>query len=130
MAQAEDMCEHIVMIHRGRKVLDDPIASIRSRYDPRTILFDPLDPGMDVSAARSLDGVEQLRSTEKGYELQLAEGSDVSLAMQRLTAAVPVARVQLARPRLEDIFIDLVSRDGAEGNTLRTELTAREEATA
>src|SRR4030095_16443165 len=43
MPQAEEICDHVVMIHRGRKVLDDPTSSILSRYDPRTIRFEPLD---------------------------------------------------------------------------------------
>ena len=52
MTQAEDMCEHVVMIHRGRKVLDDSVAAIRRRYDPRTIHFEPLDAGRRPGAAR------------------------------------------------------------------------------
>src|SRR3984893_5122781 len=44
MPQAEEICQHVVMIHRGRKVLDEDLAAIGRRYDPRTIWFDPLDP--------------------------------------------------------------------------------------
>ena len=38
MAHAEEMCQHVVMIHQGRKVLDEPIAGLRRQFDPRTIL--------------------------------------------------------------------------------------------
>ena len=34
MFQAEQLCEHIVMIHNGEKVLDDPLAAIRARHTP------------------------------------------------------------------------------------------------
>ena len=44
MLQAEELCDHIVMLHRGRKVLDESLTSIRSRYNPRAILFEPFDP--------------------------------------------------------------------------------------
>ena len=51
MTQAEE-CEHVVMIHRGRKVLDDSVAgAIRRRLDPRTIHFEPLQPGRRSGAA-------------------------------------------------------------------------------
>ena len=61
MTQAEDICEHVVMIHQGRKVLDDQVAAIRRRYDPRTIRFEPLDAAADLAPLRSL--TESSRST-------------------------------------------------------------------
>ena len=42
MPQAEQICEHIVMIHDGVVVLNDSLDAVRSRFDPRTIEFDPL----------------------------------------------------------------------------------------
>jgi ABC-2 type transport system ATP-binding protein len=122
MTQAEDMCEHVVMIHRGRKVLDDSVAAIRRRYDPRTIQFEPLDPAADLAPLRALTGVEQVENVAAGsaraghpasFDIRLAEGSDPGSAIQRITAAVTPARIELARPRLEDIFISLVSEGSA-----------------
>ena len=60
MTQAEDMCEHVVMIHRGRKVLDDSVAAIRRRYDPRTIRFEPLDAAADLAPIAALPEVERI----------------------------------------------------------------------
>ena len=37
MTQAEEICEHVVMIHRGRKVLDEPLGAIRRQFNPRAI---------------------------------------------------------------------------------------------
>ena len=122
MTQAEDICEHVVMIHRGRKVLDDSVAAIRRRYDPRTIQFEPLDPAADLAPLRALTDVEQVENVAAGslrpghpttYDIRLAEGSDPGSAIRRITAAVTPARIELARPRLEDIFISLVSEGSA-----------------
>jgi ABC-2 type transport system ATP-binding protein len=122
MQQAEDMCGHVVMIHKGRKVLDDPIDRIRNRYDPRTLVFEPLDPDADVSAVRSLALVERLASTENGYEAVIKEGSDSALAMQQLAGALPLARIELSRPRLEDVFVDLVAGRDEDVEALRIRL--------
>ncbi len=54
MAHAEELCEQIVMIHQGRKVLDEPIAGLRRQYDTRRILLEPLDPGANLLALQSL----------------------------------------------------------------------------
>jgi ABC-2 type transport system ATP-binding protein len=112
MPQAEDICDHVVMIHQGRKVLDEDLTTIRRQYDPRAVGFDPLDPHADVSGLESLPGVERVRAADGGYDILLSEGTDPTLAMRRIMDAVPPARLELSRPRLEDIFVQIVS-DGA-----------------
>jgi ABC-2 type transport system ATP-binding protein len=109
MPQAEEICDHVVMIHRGRKVLDDPTSSILRRYDARTIRFEPLDAGASVAPVQALAEVESCVAVDDGYEVQLSEGTDAAGAIPRISAALPVGRIELKRPRLEDVFIQLVS---------------------
>ena len=109
MAHAEELCQQIVMIHKGRKVLDEPIAGLRRQYDPRTILLEPLDPKADLMALRSLPGVERIRLTDEGCEIGLVAGTEPAAAIRSLASAVAPARIELARVRLEDVFIRLVS---------------------
>jgi ABC-2 type transport system ATP-binding protein len=112
MPQAEEICDHVVMIHRGRKVLDEPAAAIRRRHDARTLVFEPLDGSADVGArVRALPDVEWCEATDHGYEVRLRAGTDASAGMHRLTAALPVARIEIKRPTLEDVFIELVTQD-------------------
>ena len=44
MANAEELCQHVVMIHRGRKVLDEPMAGLRRQLSR---------PGRPSSSSRS-----------------------------------------------------------------------------
>ena len=115
MPQAEEICRHIVMVHEGRKVLDDALADIRSRYDPRSIQFEPLDPAADPGALGAIPEVEHVRETDGGSEIQLREGTDPAAAMRRIMETVPAARIELTRPRLEDVFIRIVA-GGASGD--------------
>jgi ABC-2 type transport system ATP-binding protein len=108
MQQAEEICDHVVMIHRGKKVLDDPVSSILRRYDSRALRFDPLDAHADVSAVKALPEVERCSAVDDGYEVALRQGADVGRAMQQVIAAVPVARIEIKRPRLEDVFVQIV----------------------
>ena len=48
MPQAEEICDHVVMIHRGQKVLDDPVSTILRPHDSRALRFEPLDLRADV----------------------------------------------------------------------------------
>ena len=123
MPQAEEICQHVVMVHRGRKVLDEDVSAIRRQYDPRTIRFDPLDPSVDAGVLRALAEVERIDRVDGGYEIHLAAGTDPGLAMQRITMTIAPARIELSRPRLEDVFIGIVS-DGAETSESAQKLRA------
>jgi ABC-2 type transport system ATP-binding protein len=113
MAQAEEMCQHVVMIHRGRKVLDEPMAGLRRQFDPQAIWFEPFDPAADLRVLQTLPCVEHLSPTADGCEIRLRAGTDPAAAIRELVATVAPARVELSRVRLEDVFIRLVSDDAA-----------------
>jgi ABC-2 type transport system ATP-binding protein len=109
MPHAEQLCEHVVMMHQGRKVLDDSLIEIRRRYDPRTVLLDPLDADADLSLLERIDCVERVTRIDGTCEVTLKAGTDTGAAMQTLAGAIAPARLELARPKLEDIFIQIVS---------------------
>jgi ABC-2 type transport system ATP-binding protein len=109
MPQAEELCDHVVMIHRGRKVLDDPVSSILRPQDSRGLTFEPLDPHADVSAVRALPEVMSCTGAGGGYEVTLRDGVDAARAMQSVIAVVRVARIELKRPTLEDVFVRIAA---------------------
>jgi ABC-2 type transport system ATP-binding protein len=133
MTHAEELCDRIVMLHQGRKVLDAPMSGLRRQYDRRRILFEPLQDSLDPDWLMSVPGVEQVERTGEAYEVRLAAGSDPGEAMRAITSRVAPARMELARIRLEDVFIQLVT--GADGRNdsvraLRTHLRGHEEGVA
>jgi ABC-2 type transport system ATP-binding protein len=123
MAHAEEMCQHVVMIHQGRKVLDESMAGLRRQFDPRTIHFEPLDPDADPSPLGAVSGVERIERRADGFAVTLVDGADPASAIGRLAAAVAPARVELARLRLEDVFIRIVG-DGSTGTDAARALRA------
>jgi ABC-2 type transport system ATP-binding protein len=113
MANAEEMCQHVVMIHQGQKVLDESMVGLRRQFDPRTIYFEPLDPAADPAPLRMVPGVERIEQAAEAFTITLVDGTDPASAMGRLALAVAPARVELARLRLEDVFIRIVAEDAA-----------------
>jgi len=109
MPHAEELCDHVVMINEGKKVLDDPLADIQRRYDPRVIEFDPLDPHADLAPLSSIPEVEQIIRRDHGCNIVLRPGSSAPSVIPRLAIAVPPARIEIARPTLEDVFVKLVA---------------------
>ncbi len=130
MHQAEQLCDHIVMIHDGDKVLDDSLAEIRARHDPRRILFEPADRSDAEGVASRLDagiGIAGVERTGGHYLLTLAEGVKPEAAMLGLIAAVPPARIELHRPTLEDVFVEIVNAAGAPAATGDLRASLRDE---
>jgi ABC-2 type transport system ATP-binding protein len=109
MPQAEEICDHVVMIHRGQKVLDDPVRTILRPHDSRALTFEPLDAHIDLSAVRALPEVERCVVADGRYEVALREGVDAAAAMGRVLGVVPAARIELKRRSLEDVFVSIVA---------------------
>jgi hypothetical protein len=75
----------------------------------RTIHLEPLDPNADLKALRPLPGVEFVRPTDEGCEIRLAAGTEPGAAIRAIASVIAPARIELARVRLEDVFIRLVT---------------------
>ena len=127
MANAEEMCQHVVMIHQGRKVLDEAMSGLRRQFDPRTIHFEPLEANANPSIFSVMSGVERVDSVDGTYKISLMPGTDPAVVLARLATAVAPARIELARLRLEDVFVRIVAEgehSDAVSSALRASVTA------
>jgi ABC-2 type transport system ATP-binding protein len=124
MFEAEQLCDHIFMIHKGNKVLDGTLHDILSRFDPHSLLVEP----MDRDGAAALERVAGVRGVQGGQsakgvlEVTLDEGIEPLDAMRRIVATVPVRRAEVKRPNLEEVFIDLVIGTAQPGEADREKL--------
>lgn len=119
MAYAEDICQHVVMIHEGQKVLDEPMSGLKRQYDQHTIYLEPLAANADVGSLRSIGGVQGVDPSGDGHRITLRAGIDSSAAMAAIAATVPPARIEFARLRLEDVFIRIVLGASERSDTAR-----------
>jgi ABC-2 type transport system ATP-binding protein len=113
MTHAEQLCDHVVMIHRGRKMLDHSMAGIRETFDPHRILFEPLEAGSDIEALRATAGVASVTRDGASWDVALDPGASAAEVMPRLVTAVAASRVEIRRPTLEDVFVSIVTGGAA-----------------
>jgi ABC-2 type transport system ATP-binding protein len=113
LPQAERICERIVMIDQGYKVLDGSITSLRQQFDPRVIQVDPVDPSVDFSRIEGVTSVDSIDRNGR-INMRLKDGANASEILAKIVAFAPVHGVQLVQPTLDEIFIEQVARNRGE----------------
>ena len=97
----EELCESIVMIDHGRKVLDGDLVELRAASAERYLHVDAvLDPA-DVAPT---DGVV-VAGTPTGTRLRLTPGVDAGAVLDRIRARHRVTTFAVQPPRLSELFL-------------------------
>jgi ABC-2 type transport system ATP-binding protein len=115
MQHAERLCDHVVLLAKGRKVFDGTVAEARS-HAPRALV---LEGGVDRAAVAALPGVEQVvvETGETGasrYTAALSRGAAGQDALKAAFAAgLDISRFEMREPTLHDAFITLTGGEGA-----------------
>lgn len=115
MQHAERLCDHVVLLAKGRKVFDGSIAQARG-HAPRALV---LEGGVDQVAVAALPGVESvtLDTTEDGvhrFTAALAKGAAGQDALKAAFAGgLDISRFEMREPTLHDAFITLTGGEGA-----------------
>ncbi len=112
MFEAEQLCDHLFMINKGNKVLDQTIEDVWRTHDPRSIVIESMDgSALDPGVIAGVPGVLESTALPRGTEVRLTDDADPSRVMSELSARFRLRRVELKRPSLDDIFISLVGAD-------------------
>lgn len=108
MEHAERLSDAIFMIHRGRKVLDGSVASIKARAARRAIRLNCYGDGAFIAG---LPYVERVRAFGNDQEVFLTHGASPQTLLQDLIGRVEVTRFDVSEPSLYDIFLAEVAPD-------------------
>lgn len=110
LIQAEQLCDRIFLINKGRKLLDASLDEIRERFDPRTILAEPSAGSADFSKLRGVRKV-QPHTDGHSFEIQLDDGVPAQDVMVQIMSLASMRRVELRRLSLDEVFVRLVRED-------------------
>ena len=111
MASAEKLCDRIVMIYKGRKVMDGTVKQIRAGHSKNTLrvrLADHADHFGDLA------GVSGVFAFADHHELQLTPDADPQRILAELQTRGPVELFEIAKPSLHDLFVRTVHEAGHE----------------
>ena len=102
MAQAEEICDFIFLINRGKKVLDGTLREVKGSGGEEAIhiAYDG-----DGSALDGLRGVARVNDAGKTAEIFLEDGTDPQHVLEQLVTMVKLRRYDLREPSLHEIFV-------------------------
>ncbi|MCH8345147.1 MAG: ATP-binding cassette domain-containing protein [Planctomycetes bacterium] len=112
--QAELICDRIFLINKGEKILDATLEEIRQRFDPRTIVAEPVDGEVLSDGIAGVQAVRRLPHSA-AFELELESSADPQVIMQRILSQRPMRSVELRRLSLDEVFIQVVQNDVGSG---------------
>jgi len=113
MNAAERMCDFILMIFQGRKVLDGTLSSIQDTYGSDTIRVRTEN---GVSALENLQGVEKVSDFGRVQELRMAPESDSQEVLATIMSRTRVSSFEVAKPSLHDIFLRIAGPEARANN--------------
>ena len=104
MEQAEQICDYVLLINKGKKVLDGTLAEVKSTSDRGIVV----DYDGDGSIFRRLAGVQRVNDAGKRAELFLEDGTDPQQILQELVGKIRIRRFDMREPSLHEVFIRAV----------------------
>ena len=108
MGEAEKMADDIILIHRGKVVLDGTLEQVRGSFGHNTL---HIDFDGDGSFLRDLPDVRRASIVSNSAEIALAEGADPQRVLEASIGRLRIRRFELAMPSLEEIFIEKVGHE-------------------
>lgn len=110
--QAERMCDRIVLIDQGRKILDDTLETIREQFDPHTIRIEPIgDRRTCLANVDAINGIDRTWLDDDGIvHATIHDSIEQAAAMRLVVQAVDARRIEHGRATLDEVFVNLVGR--------------------
>ncbi|HEX2122165.1 MAG TPA: DUF4162 domain-containing protein, partial [Thermoanaerobaculia bacterium] len=108
MGEAEKMADEIILIHRGKVVLEGTLDEVRGSFGRNTL---HIDFDGDGAFLGDLPQVRRASILNYSAELSLADGADPQQILQQALGRLRIRRFEVAAPSLEEIFIAKVGTE-------------------
>ncbi|NQV31517.1 MAG: ATP-binding cassette domain-containing protein, partial [Phycisphaeraceae bacterium] len=113
MNVAEQMCDFIFMIFKGKKVLDGTLEVIQNEFATDTIRVRTAG-GMNV--LQDLAGIEKVNDFGQMQELRMLPGCQAQEVLAAIISRTEIFSFDIVKPSLHDIFLRIAGPEASEVN--------------
>ncbi|HKR03942.1 MAG TPA: ATP-binding cassette domain-containing protein [Bacteroidia bacterium] len=119
MESVEELCSHITLINKSKKILDGSVKQIRKQF--KSNIYEVRYIGHPISLANGLWGgfelLESLPEDDHNYaKIKIPDDKQTNHLLQSLTSEVQVMGFNELAPSMNDIFIKIVSEQAPSQN--------------
>ncbi|HAF48685.1 MAG TPA: sodium ABC transporter [Anaerolineaceae bacterium] len=104
MNQVEELCDRILLIDYGHRVLYGTLQEIQEKFSSRDIMVTPLS-----DLPQTIEGVREIKKMNSRFRLILEENAKPNVILRDLiNSGVELTEFEIAVPPLNEIFIKVV----------------------
>jgi len=112
MNQVEELCDRILLIDAGERLLYGTLPEIQSHFSTHDILVTPVS-----TLPEQIEGVDDIKKLNGRYRLVLAETAEPNQVLKALiNQGVEMNEFEIAVPPLNEIFIKVVKEQKGNGH--------------
>jgi ABC-2 type transport system ATP-binding protein len=113
MEQAQKLCDRILMLNKGQRVLYGTVAGIRKEHGKNSLFVEFADKG-SLSIIREIPGIKKITWHEGTVEIFPEDGVSAQAVLQELAKRAEILRFEQAFPSLNEVFIETVESASGE----------------
>jgi ABC-2 type transport system ATP-binding protein len=113
MESVEELCDHIALIHRSKKILDGKKSAVKKAYQTQTFKVETDRPFESELPYFEVLGCKELEDQLFQHTVKLHQGTANDL-VQKLVSSVELHGLQEIIPTMNEIFIRVVGSNGKE----------------
>jgi len=105
MDEAQRLCDFILLMNKGKAVVDGPLEDVRNRRPSGTVV---VEVEGDAGFIAGLPMVAAVTPAGRRLEITLADGGDSQDLLAAMVGRVRVLAFEPKVPSLHDVFVQLV----------------------
>lgn len=106
MNEAERLCDHILLINKGKKVIDGPIEEVKKKYSKNFVSVEFRDKIMNLG---DIDIIENVYYEGNKAEIELRRNINYNDLLKVLLQRGDISKYEISESSLESIFVEVVT---------------------
>jgi ABC-2 type transport system ATP-binding protein len=115
MSQVEKLCDDIILINKGKKVLEGALIEVKKDFGRNHLIFEFEG---DINSIEIPEGLETLVASNNRYEFKVNSDDAPEMLLSNSIGKLKIHKFLLDLPSLDEIFIESVGRDNLDEATI------------
>ena len=108
MNEAERLCDHILLINKGKKLIDSSILEVKKKYSKNFVTVEFKNKMPDL---KGISIIKNLYYEGNKVEIELIKNADSNKLLELLLEKEDIKKYEISESSLESIFVEVVTNE-------------------